>query len=111
LPVLDLPFARARVLLILVLLAVSCASALDRAASDYRQTKSDASLDVVARSLHKGMARISVERLLGTSDYSPVEGQYYYSSRRANYGLVVDYRSEGRITDRLQDFTLGAIGE
>jgi hypothetical protein len=98
-------------LLALVILVVSCASALDRAASNYRQTKSDASLEVIMRSLHKGMPRIEVERLVGAADYSPIEGQYYYSSTRANYGLIVDYRREGQITDRLQDFTLGAIGE
>jgi len=66
---------------------------------------------VVTRSLQKGMPRTDVERMLGPADYSPVEGQYYYSSTRANYGLIVDYRRDGQGTDQLQDFTLGAIGE
>jgi hypothetical protein len=57
------------------------------------------------------MPRVEVERMLGAPDYSPVEGQYYYSSDRHNQGLVVDYRLDGQMTDRLQDFTLGPIGE
>lgn len=91
--------------------AISCGSTLERAASNYRRAKDFANLEVVAKSLHKGMPRVDVGRMLGAPDYSPVEGQYYYSSDRQNQGLVVDYRLEGQLTDRLQDFTLGPIGE
>jgi len=70
------------------------------------------------------MPRSEVEALLGPPGYSPVDGQYYYSSDRevsvgddlplARYGLVVDYRdyhSGYELTNRLQIFTLGPIGE
>jgi hypothetical protein len=74
--------------------------------------------------LKVGMPRAKVEEILGEPDYSPVEGQYYYSSNRENskgviVGLVVEYRrTEYRgsdihtaITGRLESFRLMAIGE
>jgi hypothetical protein len=71
------------------------------------------------------MKRTVVEDLLGEPDYSPVEGQYYYSSDRKDYveaegtkdtqvtiGLVIDYRdNNGVVTEQLQTFQIGPIGE
>ena len=68
------------------------------------------------------MDRQSVERLLGEPDYSPIDGQYYYSSdrtssmadqgREADLGLIVDYRDpEGAVTESLYEYWLGPIGE
>lgn len=71
------------------------------------------------------MLRSEVENLLGEPDYSPVEGQYYYASDREVYpqngtanqvkvpvSLVVDYRNQlGEITDKLQTFWMGPLGE
>ena len=70
------------------------------------------------------MPRSKVEEILGEPEYSPVEGQYYYSSNRKNakgvlVGLVVEYRrTEYRggdihsvITGRLESFGLMPIGE
>lgn len=71
------------------------------------------------------MARAEVLRLLGEPDYSPVEGQDYYSSDRTatrvdtlglevpvTVGIVADYRTgDGRLTDKLQAFELGPIAE
>lgn len=70
------------------------------------------------------MSQGAVERLLGAPDYSPIEGQCYYSSDRRNaegvtIGLVVEYRkTEYRkdgihttLTGKLESFTLMAIGE
>ena len=70
------------------------------------------------------MPRSKVEEILGEPDYSPVEGQYYYSSNRENsegvtIGLVLEYRkTEYRdddihtvITGKLESFRLMPIGE
>jgi hypothetical protein len=99
------------IVLMVASVAISCGATLDRTAADYRQNKSEASLASVAKSLRKGMPRTEVERLLGVPDYSPTVGQFYYSSERDNYGLVVDYRRDGHVTDQLQEFSLGTIGE
>ena len=70
------------------------------------------------------MARTNVIDLLGEPDYSPLAGQYYYSSDRWEtvqhgkkemqipVGLLIDYRDDqGRVTEQLQKFLLGRIGE
>ena len=73
-------------------------------------------------SLKKGFPRTKLEKLLSKPDYSPTEGQYYYSSDRriflkdeggdTVFGLIVDYRDEkGNVTDSVQEFTFGRIGE
>jgi outer membrane protein assembly factor BamE (lipoprotein component of BamABCDE complex) len=112
----------------LVLLAlVGCDSAgpsVTDASASYKNRRDFASLATIHGHLINGMARDEVERLLGEPDYSPTEGQYYYSSDRkeaspdsadrppATFGLVVDYRdADGDVTDQLQNFTLGPIGE
>jgi hypothetical protein len=114
--------------LFLVLLGlVGCDSAgqsVADASASYKTRRDYASLATIHSHLIKGMPRAEVERLLGEPDYSPTEGQYYYSSDRkeaspdsadrpwATLGLVVDYRDgNDDVTDRLQDFTLGPIGE
>jgi hypothetical protein len=90
----------------------------------YKKSRDYRSLRVLTKRLKVGMPRAKVEEVLGEPDYSPVEGQYYYSSDRENskgviLGLVVEYRrTEYRggdihtaITGRLESFRLMAIGE
>ena len=119
---------RVLVALLLPLLAlVACdrsGPSVEDASASYKNQRDYASLAAINGHLVKGMPRDEVERLLGAPDYSPTEGQYYYSSDRkepspdpanrppATVGLVVDYRdADGSVTDRLQSFTLGPIGE
>jgi hypothetical protein len=100
------------------------AKELQEASISYKTNKDYASLAVLAAHLRKGMARTEVEALLGEADYSPIEGQDYYSSGRREHkgsgkeqitlpvGLVADYRDEqDRLTKQLQTFWLGRIGE
>ena len=111
-----------------VLLAVagcsSSSTSLASASASYKEQRDYASLVTIHSGLIKGMSRTEVERLLGEPDYSPTDGQYYYSSDRkedapnttdrppATLGMVVDYRdASGRVTDQLQSFTLGPVGE
>jgi outer membrane protein assembly factor BamE (lipoprotein component of BamABCDE complex) len=97
---------------------VSCATSL----SSIEKASANYSLEIIYKNLSKGMQRKEVERLLGEPDYSPIDGQYYYSSNRSAYaedqgrevaiGVVVDYRDRnGDITEKLQEFWLGPIGE
>ena len=97
---------------------------LDQASRSYKVQRDYASLVTMYKYLHKGMERIEVEALLGEADYSPVEGEYYYSSDRREtenrgkkqisvpVGIVLDYRDEqGMPTDTLRTFRLDRIGE
>ena len=119
---------RPRFLLFIVfLLLVGCntqAQELEPASRSYKAHRDYVSLAVISVHLHKGMARIKVIDLLGEPDYSPLAGQYYYSSDRRNtvqhgkkemqipVGLVIDYRDDqGRVTELVQKFLLGRIGE
>lgn len=97
-------------------------SHLEKASTSYKQTKDYASLSKISKSLSKGMLRKEVVRLLGEPDYSPIDGQYYYSSDHYEYseeqdrdvsvGLVVDYRdSNGELTSKLQEYKIGRISE
>lgn len=114
----------------LSLLLASCnrqTDELERASRSYKAHRDYASLEIIHRHLRKGMVRSKVEELLGKADYSPIAGQYYYSSDRSEragsgkeqltqldmpVGLVVDYRNEQHeLTGQLQTFWLGAIGE
>lgn len=110
--------------LIALLCLVGCANAsdLDEAAQKYREHRDYASLSVVAGHLTKGMPRQEVEVLLGPPDYSPVAGTYFYSSDRREFskeagrelptGLVVEFRDRsGKVTERLESWSLGPIGE
>ncbi len=89
------------------------------AVDSWRQRKDTASLEVIHRHLRRGMPQVEVEGLLGEPDYSPIEGQQYYASRRDKTEqsgppptLVVDYRdAQGRLTSVLHEFWLGAVGE
>ncbi|MGD8912878.1 MAG: hypothetical protein PVI97_06705 [Candidatus Thiodiazotropha sp.] len=113
-----------RILFVTVIL-VGCSLGLlpiENAGEHYRQHRDFASLETIYNGFYKGMGRMEVERLLGEPDYSPIDGQYYYSSDRSvysddqakdvNLGLVVDYRDvNGEITERLHEFWLGPIGE
>lgn len=98
---------------------------LERARISYQASRDYGSLATIHASLAKGMGRAAVERLLGEPGYSPTDGQFYYLSKREvdldggrdGYGLVplgvvVDYRDgNGAVTDKLQTFWIGPIGE
>lgn len=103
----------------------SPSQALIQASTSYKAHRDYRSLKTIYHSLKKGMQRQDVEHLLGAPDYSPIEGMYYYSSDReeplgegapphmkAVVGIILDYRdTEGMLTDRLQQFSIGPIGE
>uniref|UniRef100_UPI0040559D69 hypothetical protein n=1 Tax=Candidatus Electronema sp. TaxID=2698783 RepID=UPI0040559D69 len=122
-PRLDAARRRAALLLLTILLLLplpACGGQeLAQAAASYRQRKDAASLEVIHRHLRKGMPQAEVEGLLGGPDYSPIEGQQYYASRRDEAEqsgppptLVVDYRdAQGGLTAVLHDFWLGTAGE
>ena len=111
-----------------ILIACSGTS-LSEVSAQYLKSGDADSLDVIVSHLKPGMLRGEVEELLGQPNYSPTEGQYYYSSSRevsvgeglplARYGLVVDYRIveylpgdiRSELTERLQSFHVGPIGE
>lgn len=111
--------------LLLCFLTVACSAgpaALDEASAKYKRNKDYPSLEAITATFTQGTPRKEVERLLGEPDYSPTEGQYYYSSNRSEHakdqgrdvtvGLIVDYRTQdGKVTDSLQKFSLGPIGE
>lgn len=97
-------------------------AAIESASAQYKKTKDFKSLETIYKHLSKKTLRKEAKRLLGEPDYSPTEGQYYYSSNQSEYskeqkrdvalGLVVDYRDKnGAVTDRLQAFWLGPIAE
>ena len=90
----------------------------------YKKTRAYQSLKLLSKRLKIGMPRSKVEELLGEPDYSPVDGQYYYSSNRNNskgvvIGLAVEYRKTSYradgihtvITGKLESFKLMPIGE
>lgn len=111
--------------LIFVVLLSSCVksiSPVETAAADYKRHKNYDSLKVIHEELYVGMHQSDVVRLLGEPDYSPIEGQFYYSTDRYEYseeqgrkivvGLVVDYRDgKGKTTEKLREFWVGRIGE
>jgi hypothetical protein len=108
-----------------VSLMISCTSGPDKIShlsARYRERHEYESLSRMLGNLRLGMPQAEVERLLGKPDYSPIEGQYYYSSDRRTasdtpIGLIVEYRttnprtSEVTVTGKLESFFLGPIGE
>ncbi|CAK8724945.1 SmpA / OmlA family protein [Candidatus Electrothrix laxa] len=119
---------RPRFLLFIVfLLLVGCntqAQELEPASRSYKAHRDYPSLEVISGHLRKGATRTEVIDLLGEPDYSSLAGQYYYSSDRRetvqhgkqemqiSVGLLIDYRDEqGRVTEQVQKFRLGRIGE
>ena len=106
-------------------LMLSCASErkdISRLSVRFREHHDCESLNRLAGHLHLGMSRAEVERLLGKPDYSPIDGQYYYSSDRRTesgtpIGLIVEYRitdprtATVTATGKLESFFLGPIGE
>jgi hypothetical protein len=88
----------------------------------YQKTDNFRSLKVLVKRLRPGMPRSKVESILGEPDYSPVDGQYYYSSDKKNakgviIGLVIEYRkyvgneTDMTVTGKLESFSLMPIGE
>ncbi len=117
-------FRTSQIFFLTVLLAgcLTNSLSLENASVSYKQNKDYLSLKNIHKSFAKGMQRKKVESLLGEADYSPIDGQYYYSSDRYEYsedqerdvsiGLVIDYRDiDGEITEKLQEYRLGPIGE
>lgn len=112
-------------ILLMTAILLGCSAgllSLENDSARYKHNKGYTSLETICNSFYKGMPRTEVEHLLGEPDYSPINGQYYYSSDRSVYledqgrevsvGLVVDYRDmNGKITETLQEFWLGPIGE
>lgn len=113
---------------IIFLLLISCTTTqerqLEQASRQYKAHRDYASLAVIAKHLTKGMVQSKVTDWLGEPDYSPIAGQYYYSSDRYEtvlfgkqemqipVGLVIDYLDEqGELTEQVQSFWLGHIGE
>lgn len=105
-----------------VLASAGCSDPVSRASDSYRKGHDYASLSVLVGALRLGQPRAEVEKLLGTPDYSPISGLYYYSSDRKSeggtpVGLIVEYRvtdprsGETRETGKLESFTLGPIAE
>jgi len=115
------------ILVVAHLLLISCDSQAqfpEQVSRTYKAEKDYVSLAVLSGHLYTGMEQAEVVKLLGKPDYSPVSGQYYYSSDRREtvlhgkkemripVGLIIDYRDEqGRVTEQLQAFRLGRIGE
>jgi hypothetical protein len=99
-----------------IILLLGCGDqALEESGRSYRLHKDFASLETISRCLTIGMTRGEIEKLLGKADYSPIEGQEYYSSgQQSDKGqtLVVEYRDEqGIVTRVLHSFWLGDVGE
>ena len=76
--------------------------------------------------IHLGMSQAELESVLGEADYSPTDGQFYFSTgadcplegadRLAPCGVVAEFReySDGGdavLTESLQSCWWGAIGE
>ncbi|HET6421745.1 MAG TPA: hypothetical protein VFG19_16430 [Geobacteraceae bacterium] len=112
------------IIMALIFLSGCSNPSLHQASNSYKSKRDYASLEIIYKNMHKGMKRADVEHLLGEPDYSPTEGQYYYSSDRLEYpdkvndgpkasvGIIVDYRdAKGNLTNVLQTFSLGPIGE
>ena len=97
-------------LAVLLVFAASCAGSLERASARYKKDREFASLETITRSLHTGMNKAEVEALLGPPDYSPTDGQGSYSSSERSRILIVDYRLNDQVTDRLQHFELMTVG-
>lgn len=94
---------------------VGCTSAA-RHSTHYQCHRDYRSLASLLAEMRESMPQQQVEQLLGSPDYSPTEGQFYYSTDRQDslgrtYGLVVDYRTDERLTEQLQEYWFGAIGE
>ena len=120
---------RAQLIVGLMLLAssIGCTGEITvaQASDSYKVNRDYTSLKVIYTALSKGMSRKKVQSLLGEPEYSPTEGQYYYlsdhreqangnslSEQKFPAGIVVDYRNQNlELTDSLQDYWMGPIGE
>jgi hypothetical protein len=107
-----------------IFFSVGCAGtvSIDNADGKYQKKNNYDRLEAIYQSLYEGMPRREVERLLGEPDYSPMDGQYYYVSdmvvysenqgRNVAVGMFVDFRGRNdHVTDKLQAFWIGPIGE
>lgn len=97
-------------LLVSALAAHAWPRRIEQAREHYRAHHDYVSLELLSRLLKKGMPKKQVQSLLGAPDYSPTDGQDYYSSDREEHGssvgLILNYQS-----GRLDTFNLMPIGE
>lgn len=100
---------------VLLAMPALAGAGLDSASQTYRSTRALDSLAHLADLIPPGTPRSRVEALLGEPDYSPVDGQVYYSSQdngASADSLVIDYRdANGTVTSSVQDRQFGPIGE
>jgi hypothetical protein len=79
-------------------------------------------LPASVRQVRVGMSKPALESVLGESDYSPIEGQHYFSTggdcplegtdRMAPCGVIAEFRGpDHKPTTVLQSCRWGAIGE
>lgn len=95
--------------------------AVKQAAALYRESGDYQSLERIVAYLHPGMSETEVKTLLGEPVYSPIEGQYYYTSDSLDpethfvLGLVVNYVRKDSTDPAsewiLKEFELMPIGE
>jgi hypothetical protein len=109
---------RTGLLLALALLAAIPARAgadLEAASQSYQSTRAYESLAHLTDLISIGTPRARVEELLGDPDYSPVDGQVYYSSNDGGAsapGLIIDYRDANGIeTPGVVEMHFGMIRE
>lgn len=108
------------------LLAVICAGAScsSRVASTCETDSPSALMPKSFDSIRIGMTKAEAEAILGPPDYSPIDGQYYFSTggdcevapdRMASCGFIIEYRdhskSPGEDTGRIVECRWGGIGE
>ncbi len=98
---------------------------LEIASQKYRSDIDCESLKTIFEHIYRGMAEDEVILLLGEPYHSPTKGLYYYDSNcdrevlpssgglmKGPVGMVVDYRNDRHeLTDRVQKFWMGPIGE
>ncbi len=104
----------------------TCASrteSLSSLSASFQKNHDGRSLNGLLGHLRLGLPQAEVERLLGKPDYSPIEGQFYYSTSDLKtgegtpLGLIVEYRSlnvrtgEMLLTRKLESVYFGPVGE
>jgi len=120
-------------ILALAIICSSCSTyTLKQASISYKNNRDYESAKIICDLLRVGMKKSDVENLLGEPDYSPVEGDYYYSiaydeekyfemsdedRQEVINGIVVSYRFKDEhtgnmiVTDEFKGSWIGHIGE
>ena len=112
------------IMLLSAVIAVACESGnVEPAGCDVGDPREH--LPSKVKNVRLGMTKAELEAVLGTADYSPIEGQYYFSTEGecrhegvdevAGCAVIAEFRkfSPGSdvLTDSLQSCYWGAIGE